>query len=51
MATRSSQAAATQLAIQVTLHKKLPYDAAADFIPLALVASVPFVLWSIRRCR
>jgi tripartite-type tricarboxylate transporter receptor subunit TctC len=34
----------TQLAIQVTLHKKLPYDAAADFMPLALVASVPFVL-------
>ena len=34
----------TQLAIQVTLHKKLPYDAAADFAPIALVASVPFVL-------
>jgi tripartite-type tricarboxylate transporter receptor subunit TctC len=34
----------TQLAIQVTLHKKLPYDAANDFVPLALVASVPFVL-------
>jgi len=29
----------TQLAIQVTLHKKLPYDPAADFAPVALVAS------------
>ncbi len=34
----------TQLAIQVTLHKKLPYDPATDFTPIALVASVPFVL-------
>jgi tripartite-type tricarboxylate transporter receptor subunit TctC len=34
----------TQLAIQVTLHKALPYDPAADFVPVALVASVPFVL-------
>ena len=34
----------TQLAIQVTLHKKLPYDPASDFVPIALVASVPFVL-------
>jgi len=34
----------TQLAIQVTLHKALPYDPANDFIPVALVASVPFVL-------
>jgi tripartite-type tricarboxylate transporter receptor subunit TctC len=34
----------TQLAIQVTLHKKLPYDPASDFVPLALVSSVPFVL-------
>jgi tripartite-type tricarboxylate transporter receptor subunit TctC len=37
-------AASTQLAIQVTLHKQLPYDPATDFIPVALVASVPFVL-------
>jgi len=37
-------AASTQLAIQVTLHKKLPYDPATDFMPIALVASVPFVL-------
>ena len=34
----------TQLAIQVTLHKTLPYDPAADFVPVALIASVPFVL-------
>jgi len=34
----------TQLAIQVTLHKTLPYDPATDFMPIALVASVPFVL-------
>ncbi len=34
----------TQLAIQVTLHKALPYDPAADFVPIALIASVPFVL-------
>ncbi len=37
-------ASSTQLAIQVTLHKKLPYDPATDFVPIALVASVPFVL-------
>src|SRR6267142_3424419 len=36
--------ASTQLAIQVTLHKTLPYDPAVDFMPIALVASVPFVL-------
>jgi tripartite-type tricarboxylate transporter receptor subunit TctC len=36
--------ASTQLAIQVTLHKTLPYDPATDFAPVALVASVPFVL-------
>jgi tripartite-type tricarboxylate transporter receptor subunit TctC len=37
-------ATSTQLAIQVTLHKKLAYDPAADFQPIALVAAVPFVL-------
>ena len=37
-------ASGTQLAIQVTLHKALPYDPAIDFVPVALVASVPFVL-------
>jgi tripartite-type tricarboxylate transporter receptor subunit TctC len=34
----------TQLAIQVTLHKTLPYDPATDFAPVTLIASVPFVL-------
>lgn len=34
----------TPLAINVTLHRKLPYDPATDFVPLALVANVPFVL-------
>jgi tripartite-type tricarboxylate transporter receptor subunit TctC len=37
-------AASTQLAIQVTLHKKLPYDPASDFAPIALITGVPFVL-------
>jgi tripartite-type tricarboxylate transporter receptor subunit TctC len=37
-------ASSTQLAIQVTLHRKLPYNPATDFMPLALVATVPFVL-------
>jgi tripartite-type tricarboxylate transporter receptor subunit TctC len=32
------------MAINVTLHKKLPYDPAAGFVPLALVAATPFVL-------
>jgi len=34
----------TPLAINATLHKTLPYDPAKDFVPLALVANVPFVL-------
>ena len=34
----------TPLAINASLHKNLPYDPSADFVPLALVASVPFVL-------
>ncbi len=34
----------TPLAINVTLHKKLPYDPIKDFVPLALIATVPFVL-------
>jgi tripartite-type tricarboxylate transporter receptor subunit TctC len=32
------------LAINATLYKKLPYDAVKDFAPVALVATVPFVL-------
>jgi len=34
----------TPLAINATLHKKLPYDPAKDFTPLALIATVPFVM-------
>ena len=34
----------TPLAINATLHKKLPYDLAKDFAPLALIATVPFVM-------
>ena len=32
------------LAYNPTLHKSLPYDPARDFVPLAQVGSVPFVL-------
>jgi tripartite-type tricarboxylate transporter receptor subunit TctC len=32
------------LAVNVTLHKKLPYDPEKDFVPLALVVGIPFVL-------
>jgi len=31
-------ATSTPMAINVTLHKNLPYDPATDFVPLALVA-------------
>jgi tripartite-type tricarboxylate transporter receptor subunit TctC len=31
-------------AINVTLRKKLPYDPAKDFVPVALVANAPFML-------
>src|SRR3984885_10101166 len=34
----------TPLAINVTLYKHLPYDPAKDFVPLALIATIPFVL-------
>jgi tripartite-type tricarboxylate transporter receptor subunit TctC len=34
----------TPLAINATLHKRLSYDPVKDFVPLALVAKVPFVL-------
>jgi tripartite-type tricarboxylate transporter receptor subunit TctC len=36
--------AVSSLAIDATLYKKLPYDPAADFALVALIASVPFVL-------
>jgi len=32
------------LTINPTLYKSLPYDAAKDFVPVALVSNVPFVL-------
>lgn len=32
------------MAVNVTLFKKLPYDPAVDFTPLALAAATPFVL-------
>ena len=32
------------LAYNPTLHKNLPYDPAKDFVPLAHVAAIPFVL-------
>jgi len=34
----------TPLAINVRVHKELPYDPAADFVPLAMLAAAPFVL-------
>lgn len=34
----------TPMAINARVHKELPYDPATDFVPLALVASAPFVL-------
>ena len=34
----------TPMAINVMLHKQLPYDPATDLIPLVMVAGAPFVL-------
>jgi tripartite-type tricarboxylate transporter receptor subunit TctC len=34
----------TPLAINATLYKHLPYDPAKDLVPLALIATIPFVL-------
>jgi tripartite-type tricarboxylate transporter receptor subunit TctC len=34
----------TPMAINATLHKKLPYDPAKDIMPVAMIATVPFVL-------
>jgi tripartite-type tricarboxylate transporter receptor subunit TctC len=34
----------TGMAINVTLRKNLPYNPASDFIPLAAVAQIPFIL-------
>jgi tripartite-type tricarboxylate transporter receptor subunit TctC len=37
-------APSSTMAINVTLYKKLPYDPTTDFVPLAGLARVPFVL-------
>jgi tripartite-type tricarboxylate transporter receptor subunit TctC len=37
-------ATSTPMAINATLHKSLPYDPDTDFIPIAAVAEVPFIL-------
>src|SRR3982074_2129379 len=37
-------ATSTTLAINKTLYKKLPYDPVKDFMPIALLAGVPFAL-------
>src|SRR5262249_30100024 len=37
-------APSSTMAVNVTLYKKLPYDPPTDFIPLAGLARVPFVL-------
>src|SRR3984957_6849099 len=34
----------TPLAINATLYRHLPYDPVKDFVPLALIATIPFVL-------
>jgi tripartite-type tricarboxylate transporter receptor subunit TctC len=34
----------TPMAINVVVHKSLPYDPATDFVPLGMVASAPFFL-------
>ena len=34
----------TTMAINVSVFKNLPYDPAKDFVPVALVSGVPFVL-------
>src|SRR5215469_11476637 len=37
-------ASGATLAVNVTLHRALPYDPLADFVPIALIARVPEVL-------
>jgi tripartite-type tricarboxylate transporter receptor subunit TctC len=34
----------TPMAINVSVHKSLPYDPVADFVPLGMIASAPFLL-------
>ncbi len=37
-------ASGATMAVNVTLHKQLPYDPVADFVPIALIARIPEVL-------
>jgi tripartite-type tricarboxylate transporter receptor subunit TctC len=37
-------ATSTPMAINATVHKKLPYDPATDFVPIAMLANSPFAL-------
>src|SRR5215470_11290187 len=37
-------ATSTTMAINVTLHKSLPYDPTKDLVPVAMLAGVPFLL-------
>jgi tripartite-type tricarboxylate transporter receptor subunit TctC len=37
-------ATSTPMAINASVHKKLPYDPASDFVPIALLANSPFTL-------
>jgi len=37
-------ASGATMAVNVTLHKTLPYDPVADFVPVALIARIPEVL-------
>jgi tripartite-type tricarboxylate transporter receptor subunit TctC len=37
-------APSSTLVINISLHKKLPYDPVADFVPVALLVKTPFVL-------
>jgi tripartite-type tricarboxylate transporter receptor subunit TctC len=37
-------AGSTALAVNPSVHKNLPYDPQNDFVPIALVAQIPFVL-------
>ena len=45
------QATSTPMAINVSVHKALPYDPAADLVPLAMVAQSPFILLVNNVCR
>ena len=43
-ATRSAVGAAGGLAANVALYPKMPFDAQKDFVPISLLAHIPFVL-------